>query len=445
MKIGFGKVDITPRIGVELYGYSGYLNRYATAVRDQLFARSVSFYDGEKTAVIVSCDLVFITKELTTEVRRRVQEEMGIDGNYIMLHATHTHSGPCLRVDYRNTHDSPYMDMLIRRVARSCIQAIKSMKEAEIRHAVVPCEGMGTNRVYDKFEYNDAAWENDFRPEKPELTDTLCHVFKVIADNEFIGFISYFGCHNVVGGPGSTYLHGDYAGIATSLLERENPGTTGLFLQGAEGDVNSALCCLGNDRVLEGLDVMSSRYARAVREGLKVTQPVESDTISMMRCQVSFSRLQVPIEKLRETLACEDAVLDNPNLTDADQDFRWATLRTRSLRSIIDRVECGESLANSVEVQGIRIGAIAFLGGPCEIFQAIKNDVVAQAKNPIPIVMSLVNDEQGYAVDKTTALDETSYAGRTAPLWKHTLPYANIHEELVDALLEIDGELFSSG
>ena len=36
MQVGFGKQDITPRLGVELYGYSGYLNRYATAVRDRM-------------------------------------------------------------------------------------------------------------------------------------------------------------------------------------------------------------------------------------------------------------------------------------------------------------------------------------------------------------------------------------------------------------------------
>ncbi len=62
MKIGFAKVDITPRLGMELYGYSGYLNRYATAVRDKLWARSMAVSDGKQVAVVVSCEIVFITR-----------------------------------------------------------------------------------------------------------------------------------------------------------------------------------------------------------------------------------------------------------------------------------------------------------------------------------------------------------------------------------------------
>ncbi len=67
--------------------------------------------------------------------------------------------------------------------------------------------------------------------------------------------------------------------------------------------------------------------------------------------------------------------------------------------------------------------------------------MVAQAKAPVPLVMSVTNDEQGYAVDRTAAADEGDYAARTVPLWKHTLPYANNHDELTDALLGLDVEL----
>lgn len=273
MRVGFGKRNITPRLGVELYGYSGYLNRHATAVRDSLWARSMAVSDGKQTAVVVSCDLVFITRELAAEVRRLVCRETGLDDGCIMIQATHTHSGPCLRVNYRNAYDPPYMELLPRRIAGSCMEAVRSMQEADILHACVPCEGIGTNRVYDKFNYGQAALQKDFRSAKPELTDTSCHVLKVVVKGQVVGFLSYFGCHNVVGGPGCTYIHGDYAGIATGLLEREEPGSIGMFLQGAEGDVNSAGCCFANEEVLHALDVMAGRYACAVRKGLRPPIP----------------------------------------------------------------------------------------------------------------------------------------------------------------------------
>lgn len=441
MRIGFGKRDITPRLGVELYGYSGYLNRYATAVRDRLWARSMAVSDGKQTAVVVSCDLIFITRELAAEVRRRVGQTTGLHDACIMVHATHTHSGPCLRLPYHNAYDPPYMEMLPRRIAGSCIDAVRSMQEGEILHATVPCEGMGTNRVYDKFNYGQEALDDGFRPAKPERTDTSCHVLKVLTGGRMSGFISYFGCHNVVGGPGCTYIHGDYAGIATGLLEREEPGSVGLFLQGAEGDVNAAACCFGNAQVVGALDIMAGRYARAVRHGLAVAKPIEADGVRVTRRRTRFTHRPVPLSDLRERLAEEDIVIENPEVDDTDETFRWAVLRSQALRSIIERVEHGASFEEETEVQGIRIGPVALLGAPFEIFQAIKNETVDKAQAPVPLVLSVTNDEQGYAVDRTAAQDETDYAARTVPLWKHTMPYDDIHGELVSALLALDADL----
>lgn len=441
MRIGFGKRDITPRLGVELHGYSGYLNRYATAVRERLWARSMAVSDGKQTAVLVSCDIVFVTRELAAEVRRLVQRELELDDDCIMVHAIHTHSGPCIRVDYGNAYDPPYMDLLPRRIARSCVDAVKSMEEAELLHACVPCEGMGTNRVYDKFSYAEAALQEGFRPDKPELTDTSCHVLKVVAKGRVLGFASYFGCHNVVGGPGCTYIHGDFAGIANAMLERESPESVGLFLQGAHGDVNTAGCCFGNEDVLRALDIMAGRYARAVRHGLAAAEPVQVDAVRVSRRQATFSRSQVPLGELRERLATEEAVLESPEADDADQGFRWAVMRSKALRSIIDRVERGLSFEETTELHGIGVGPVTLLATPLEIFQAVKNDVVAQAQAAIPLVMSVTNDEQGYAPDRTAAQNDADYAARVVPLWEHTMPYADIHTELVSALLAVDAAL----
>ena len=42
LEIGFGKVDITPRVGVEMQGFGPYIHRRGLAVRDRLFARAIA-------------------------------------------------------------------------------------------------------------------------------------------------------------------------------------------------------------------------------------------------------------------------------------------------------------------------------------------------------------------------------------------------------------------
>jgi len=401
--------------------------------------------DGEQVAVVVSCDLVFVTRELTAEVRRQVRQEVALDDTAIMVHATHTHSGPSIRTEYRNAYDPPWMELLPRRIAQACCEAVRNLQDAVLRHAEVPCEGMATNRVHGTYNFGRQALRDGFRPDPPESTDSTCHVLEVIADGRRLGFASYFGCHNVVGGSGSTYIHGDYAGIATGLLEHERPGTVGLFLQGAEGDINAAACVFGDDEVLEALDVMAGRYARAVGAGLVAAQPLEDGSVRVSSRKIRFSRRDVPPAELRKMLAAEQSVIDNREADDADIAFRMAILRRHALQDILARVERGESFENEVEVQGIQFGPVALLGAPLEIFHAVKNDVVAQAKAPIPLVLSLTNDEQGYAPDREAAAGKRGYyEAMTVPLWKHTLPYADIHGELVRALLAVDADLAST-
>ena len=42
MNAGFGKVEITPRVGVELCGFGPYLNRHSTRVVEPLYARAMA-------------------------------------------------------------------------------------------------------------------------------------------------------------------------------------------------------------------------------------------------------------------------------------------------------------------------------------------------------------------------------------------------------------------
>jgi hypothetical protein len=93
-----------------------------------------------------------------------------------------------------------------------------------------------------------------------------------------------------------------------------------------------------------------------------------------------------------------------------------------------------------VELQGVRIGPIALLGSPFETFRAIKNDVVAAARSPVPLVMSFVNGSIGYAVDREIAA-KGGYAIDLTPFIHARLPFADIHDELVQARLALDRQL----
>jgi len=94
MRLGFAKSDLTPRVGIELCGFGPFINRHSIAVRDRLWARAMAVEVGEKRAVIISNDLVMVAAEDTARIRQIIGEATGLAPECIMVHCTHTHSGP---------------------------------------------------------------------------------------------------------------------------------------------------------------------------------------------------------------------------------------------------------------------------------------------------------------------------------------------------------------
>jgi hypothetical protein len=433
MKIGFAKADVTPRVGVELSGFGPFITRHSIAVRDRLWARAMAVRQGERTQALISCDLIGVQQPTTDRVRRILTEQAGLPPESVMVHCTHTHSGPGTG-NYIGwgAPDQPYLEILPQRIAQAALSALANVQEAELRHAEVPCEGIGRNREYDRdnpptaVDPLDEAW----RPSKPDLTDATCHVIRVDSGGRMIGFLTYFGCHPVVCCQETHYVHGDYCGVGTNMLERENPGSVGLFLQGANGDVNSCFVHRSEQESLLALDIIAARFARAARAGLAQAEPLAADSLAARSRRVRFSRAKHTAESLKALLAEQEKVLWAPDASDTDRKVRMAAVCAVALRRLIAAAERGESLETELELQGFRIGPMLFLASPFETFQAIKNDVRAQTGVPLTFVMSVTNDTGGYAPDRTAAA-RGGYAADTVPLIIGALRFTAIHDELV--------------
>ncbi|HPP13495.1 MAG TPA: hypothetical protein PKW42_12270, partial [bacterium] len=82
------------------------------------------------------------------------------------------------------------------------------------------------------------------------------------------------------------------------------------------------------------------------------------------------------------------------------------------------------------------LGPFLFLTAPFEIFQAIKNDLVRHFHPEPVLVMSVTNDFLGYAPDRT-AEARAGYAARAVPLILGSLPFRNIHQQLVRELIRL--------
>jgi hypothetical protein len=90
--LGRGETKITPPPGMPMGG--GFTIRLGTGVHDDLYCKAVLFQlDGAKAA-LVSCDVESLHRPLVLKARRMISAAGRIDGDRVMLTATHSHSGP---------------------------------------------------------------------------------------------------------------------------------------------------------------------------------------------------------------------------------------------------------------------------------------------------------------------------------------------------------------
>ena len=96
MKAGFGKSDITPRLGVQLAGYGPYRNRAAQEIVAPLNARAMMVVKGKVRVVIVSVELTGLPRALDRRIRAHVGKLVRVRADDVFLSVTHTHSCPAV-------------------------------------------------------------------------------------------------------------------------------------------------------------------------------------------------------------------------------------------------------------------------------------------------------------------------------------------------------------
>ena len=95
LRVGYGRVDITPDGPINLAGYGNDAVRISEEVRDPLYATCIAFTDPKgSTALLFTTDMTQAQELITLPVREAIAQEHGIPFENIMVSATHTHSAP---------------------------------------------------------------------------------------------------------------------------------------------------------------------------------------------------------------------------------------------------------------------------------------------------------------------------------------------------------------
>ncbi len=92
-RAGASAVNISPRM-LPAIANGGFLEATRDRVDDPLHVRSLVLTDGDVTLCIAIVDSCMAPRDVCDEIKRRVEREIGLPANRVLIAATHTHSAP---------------------------------------------------------------------------------------------------------------------------------------------------------------------------------------------------------------------------------------------------------------------------------------------------------------------------------------------------------------
>lgn len=450
---GFGRSEITPRVGVALAGFGPYLNRNARAVEAPLYARAAVLEADGQRVMLVSLDLIGLSRDLEERLRACLAGRSGFPESAICLACTHTHSGPQTAGLTGWGHaDDLYLETLPRRVWAAAETALAERLPVTVGMAEVDVPGLAINRdhdcTYDRSVPVGALLDPAWRPPRPELTDTRLRLLVFRHAGRLRGLLHTFACHPVVCCEASTRIHGDFPGLAGARLEGAHPGSVALFIPGALGDVNPPVTHRPERESLRALGVLSGRYTDHLEAGLAETRPLPEAVLRTVSRTVAFTRVDWSLEGIEERILEQETHLHRDGLTDdplagGPHPLDRAGIRMvelAGLRRLRDVMRRGGNLSHPVRLQGIRLGPVLLLGSPFEVFQATRRKIENGLPGHSVWVLSLVNGVAGYAPDPE-AYRKNRYAAEFVNLMCGDLPHACLHDELAGRLTALGRDL----
>ena len=360
MRAGFGKAELTPPMGVELAGYGYYLGRKAESVRDPLYARALMLEDGDTRSLVVSCDLLGLSREVCGEIFAHARA-LGVPPEHFILVSIHTHTGPAVKYHEGCGYPDPaYVAAVAPAVCRAVDAALADLDEVRsLRFSCVPFEG--------EHIYNRAF------PDGP--VDRFARGFVLSRASAPPVAVCSAACHGVFRGR-STAVSADFAGEICRLEEAR--GMRAVYLNGLCGDI---------DPSRKDGELLDS-FARLIAGCLSAPgQPLRPG----FRCgALSFSLRLMPVtrEDIHEAAARAVERAGGPEKPAARVALIWE-------REMLERFD-SLSGEESFDVKYLLLGGVPVLALPFEGFTQIGTEIRRACGRQDALVLGCAEELLGY-------------------------------------------------
>ncbi len=438
IKVGFGKGEITPPMGAILQGY--YDPRYADGILDNLYATAVAFDNGEKRAVVISCDIVGMNQVFMARVRGAIADACKIPSEAVFVHCTHIHTGPGVAASTKtavNTDNAEYGEWLISRLADIAGFAFCDLAPSEMLCTRARVEDVAFVR---RFRMRDGSVLTNPGRQNPDIDHALSEpdeeaqllIIKREGKPE-IGIVNFQVHPDVVSG---SKVSADYPGFVRETYESLIENSLCMYINGTQGDTNHIDVRLTREQN-QGYHWsrhMGRKIAMAVAANYERAVPITGDEIAYGEKIISVKHnkgTEEELAKAEKLIKVYNEVGVDGALPDVQPLMHRVELIAEATRIVTMSTAPDEK---ELVLSAVAVGDVVFASFPGEPFTDVGRGVKRGSKFSLTIPACCANGYEGY-YPMASAFEEGGYEALSAKYVKGTA------EKLIETSLEIINNL----
>ena len=387
LKIGYGRVDITPDVPVPLAGLGNTLNRISNNVLDKLQSTCLACSDDYgNTLLIFTSDLIRAVPVIIDQVRDIIYQRFGIRPENVMFANTHTHSATdYLQSEHEGVKRST--EKLIERMVEAAEQALNDRTGATISSGCAYPESLNFVRHYTK---NPETKELIGHPYGPDNQLQLITIKR--EDSKDIMIMNWQAHPCFTSGYDKHDVSADYIHSFREMIEAEKNCLFAFFL-GASGDI-SAKSRIKSEVIAPERGIYANLMRKYIDQAVENQKPINGDKVSILRKEIKLvidhsddhriADAQKVVEFWQKTY--------DRKATDA-MAKEYGINSPYHANAIIGRSKQPDSLV--IEVNAACIGGLGFVFAPYEMF--CRNGAFIKENSPLRATVVSTCSNNGYA------------------------------------------------
>lgn len=407
LRVGFGRVDVTPNYSVPLAGYGNTSQRMSQGFISKIYTTCIAITDvNDSTLLMITVDGTGMYNNIVPLLREAITKATGVTADRIMMNVTHVHSG----VDMSNTSEASvnrYITEFVEKVAQVAADAMADRSPATMETAKGNSEDLSFIRHYtttsgqlfsDNMSLNGEITGHHHEPDD----EIQLIVFKREAEDKKDILAMNWQAHIKLdstnetpeGQQGRPMISADGVGTCRDYVE-ENTDYLFAFYLGAAGNINTWSKIASENKTAKSKE-FGPMLGEYVLEALKTTTPVEGTVIKATQRYYEATIDHTEDDKVVDAQKVNTVWKQTNSFSAAVDAAPYSgIISPYHASSIISRANNTEG-TRKLEINAFTIGEIGLVTVPYEMFDTNALTVKDGSPFETTFVMSMCNGANSY-------------------------------------------------